>query len=94
MILKALVLIKEGALILAKNILIILDYKGKLILAEAKPDKFKEIASRQIFELPKTDNKGRGYRRVSACWTNPVLCNSKIYLRNTYGDLVCMDLSI
>ena len=26
----------------------------------------------------------------NACWSAPVLANSHIYARNTYGDLVCV----
>jgi outer membrane protein assembly factor BamB len=46
-----------------------------------------------------------GYTEISGCdvyngkekqrkfWTPPVLCNGRIYCRNWYGDLVCIDVS-
>jgi transposase len=26
------------------------------------------------------------------CWTAPVLCNEKVYVRNTYGSIACINL--
>ena len=27
------------------------------------------------------------------CWTAPVLANGRVFIRNTPGDLVCLDVS-
>ncbi len=83
---------KGGSLIIANGILIILEKEGKLSMAEASPEAYKEISSLQAITNPEAIQHPEGYRRWSACWTNPVLCNGKIYLRNTYGDLVCVDV--
>jgi outer membrane protein assembly factor BamB len=69
-----------SSITLSDGKLIILTEKGKLIIAEASPKSFKEIASAQILS-------GR-------CWTVPVLANGKIYARgNATGRLVCLDVS-
>lgn len=83
---------KGGSLIIAKGILIILEKEGKLSMAEASPEAYKEISSLQAIVNPEAIQHPEGYRRWSACWTNPVLSNGKIYLRNTYGDLVCVNV--
>jgi len=82
-----------GSLILANNTLIVIDKEGVLRFVEASPKGFNEIGITPVIELVKTDTKGRGYRRISGCWTNPVLCNKKLYVRSSYGDLVCLDVS-
>ena len=64
---------------IADGKLIILSEDGKLIIAEASPEGFKELASKQILTYQ--------------CWTVPVLANGRIYARNTEGKLVCVDVS-
>jgi len=68
-----------GSLMVAGGKLVILGEKGKLVIAEASPDGFKELASAQIL--------------TGKCWTVPVLANGKIYARNADGQLVCIDVS-
>lgn len=82
-----------GSLIISNGILIVIDKEGILRLVEAKPEGFNEIAKASVVEVAATDVKGRGYRRESGCWTNPVLSNGKIFVRNSYGELVCLDVS-
>lgn len=67
-----------GSLMLADGKLIVLGEAGKLVIAQASPDEYKELASTQILE-------GR-------CWTVPVLANGRVYARNAAGDLVCIDV--
>ena len=67
-----------GSLMLANGKLIILSEDGKLVIAEASPDGYKEISSAQILTYK--------------CWTVPVLANGRIYARNTGGRLVCVDV--
>jgi len=70
----------KGSLMIADGKLIILGERGKLVIAQASPDGFKELSSAQIL-------KGK-------CWTVPVLANGKIYARNNPdGQLVCIDVS-
>ena len=67
-----------GSLMMAGGKLVVLGEGGKLVIADAAPDGYKELASAQILE-------GR-------CWTPPVLANGLIYARNAAGDLVCVDV--
>jgi len=68
-----------GSLMLADGKLIILGESGKLVIAEASPQKYQELASAQIL--------------TGKCWTVPVLANGRIYARNAGGRLVCLDVS-
>ncbi|MFC1715401.1 PQQ-binding-like beta-propeller repeat protein [Candidatus Poribacteria bacterium] len=68
----------KGSLMLADGKLIALSDNGNLVIAEASPDGFKELASAKILS--------------GLCWTVPVLANGKIYCRNHPGDLVCIDV--
>jgi outer membrane protein assembly factor BamB len=68
----------KGSLMLADGKLIILSERGKLVIADASPEEFKELASAQILE--------------GKCWTVPVLANGRIYARNAAGALVCVDV--
>ena len=68
-----------GSLMIANGKLIILGEKGTLIIAEASPEGFSELASAKIL--------------TGKCWTTPVLANGRIYARNAAGQLVCLDVS-
>ncbi len=68
-----------GSLMLADGKLIVLGETGRLVIVEASPDRYEELASAQI--LPR-----------KRCWTVPVLANGRIYARNAPGDLVCVDV--
>ncbi len=67
-----------GSLMFADGKLVVLGEKGKLVIVEASPNEYKELASAQILS-------GR-------CWTVPVLAGGRIYARNAAGDLVCVDV--
>ena len=81
-----------GASIAAEDKLIILTGQGRLIIAEASPENFIEVASAKIIKMQK-DDRSKDYRRQCHCWTHPVLANGKIYARNSFGTLVCVDVS-
>ena len=68
---------KKGSLLLADGHLIILGESGKLALAEANPNEYREKARFQLF-----DDK---------CWTVPTLAGGRLYLR-TQKEMVCLDL--
>lgn len=68
----------KGSLMLADGKLIALGEKGTLVIAEASPASFNELASAKVLE--------------GLCWTVPVLSNGKIYCLNHEGDLVCLDV--
>ena len=68
----------KGSLIYADGRFIILSDKGKLALADASPEGFKEKASTQVLS--------------GTCWTPPTLANGKIFVRDMH-KIVCMDVS-
>lgn len=76
--------LRGSSLISADGKLIILEDNGTLHIAEATPSSYKEISSCNIHENEEMPPK---------YWTPPVLCRSKIYFRNFFGDLVCIDVS-
>ena len=68
-----------GGLMVADGTLIVLSRRGELILAEASPTAYTEIARAKVFS-------------ADACWNSPVLCAGRIYARNEKGTLVCLDV--
>jgi len=68
---------KKGSLLIADGYLIVLDESGKLALAEAAPDGYRQRASFQV-----SQNK---------CWTVPVLAGGRLYIRDE-SRLRCFDL--
>lgn len=66
-----------GALTAADGKLIILSERGELLVAEASPKGFRELARAQILG--------------GKCWTAPVLANGRIYCRNSRGDVACVE---
>jgi outer membrane protein assembly factor BamB len=69
----------SGGLMAADGKLIILSRTGDLILVEASPSAYTEIARAKVFA------KGD-------CSTAPVLCDGRIYARNIKGTLLCLDV--
>ncbi|MGO9110230.1 MAG: PQQ-binding-like beta-propeller repeat protein [Thermoguttaceae bacterium] len=69
----------SGGLVVADGKLIVLSRRGELILAEASPTAYTEIARAKVFS-------------AGACWNSPVLCDGRIYARNENGSLVCLDV--
>jgi outer membrane protein assembly factor BamB len=69
----------SGGLMAADGKLIILSRRGELILAQASPAAYTEIARAQFF-------------LKDACWNGPVLSDGRIYVRNEKGTLVCLDV--
>jgi len=71
----------KGALLLADGKLLALTTRGELVCAEATPEGFRELGRVAIEGL-----------REGRKWTTPVLCEGLLYLRNSLGRLVCIDL--
>jgi outer membrane protein assembly factor BamB len=69
---------ETGTLSAADGKILWLTGKGELVVVEAKPDKYEEVARAQV-----TGGK---------CWTAPVLANGRVYVRNAKGDVVCVDV--
>lgn len=70
--------LREGALVIAGGRLIAIGGNGTLVLAEASPKGFDPLTTVKAI--------------APTCWTAPVLANGLLYLRNSRGDLVCLDL--
>jgi len=69
---------KKGALMAAGDKLIVIGESGRLAIVEATPTAYKEIAAAEV-----TDG---------SCWAMPVLTGGRIYVRNSVGHLVCVDV--
>lgn len=69
----------KGSLMLADGRLLLYGERGRLGLAEASPEGFRELAAAQILGGNNT-------------WAAPVLSNGRIYCRSA-GDLVCLNVS-
>ena len=67
-----------GTVMVAGDKLIILSEKGRLVIAQADPAAYKEIASAQVL-----NNK---------CWTVPAFAHGRIYVRDARGNVVCVDV--
>ena len=67
-----------GAVTMADGKLLIQSDEGDLVVAEARPDKYVELAKTKAFD--------------DRSWTTPVLCNGFIYCRSERGELVCLDV--
>jgi outer membrane protein assembly factor BamB len=67
-----------GHIILAGDQLVALSDTGELVLIEAKPGAYKELARADVLD--------------GKCWTTPVLANGRIYARST-KEAVCVDVS-
>jgi outer membrane protein assembly factor BamB len=69
----------KGSLMIADGKLIIQSERGDLVIAEASPAAFKELARAKVLK--------------DRCWVVPVLANGHIYCKNNNGDLVCLDVA-
>ena len=67
-----------GGLTLADGKLFVMVDGGTLLVAEASPTRFNEMARAKVLD-------GR-------CWTAPIVANGSAYCRNHAGELVCLDL--
>ncbi len=67
-----------GATILVGDHILVQGDRGPLVLVEAKPDAYKEIARAQPLG--------------GKCWTMPVVSNGRIYARNT-KEGICLDVA-
>lgn len=68
-----------GSLMVADGKLIIMTENGRLVIAEAQGEAFKELYRKEILG--------------GTCWTPPVLANGRIYCRNHPGTLVCLQFA-
>ncbi|MFH1417818.1 MAG: PQQ-binding-like beta-propeller repeat protein [Planctomycetota bacterium] len=85
--------IKHGGLTAADGHLILLTEKGELRIAGASAEGFEPLAEAKLFEGTSYSVLQRiaRQRQGSRCWTVPVLCGGKLYVRN-HDTIVCVDL--
>ena len=69
---------KYGSVAAAGDQLIIMTAQGELIIAPASPSGFKPSARAKVLD--------------GKCWTVPVISNGLVYVRNSKGHLICLDL--
>ena len=67
-----------GGLTLADGKLFVMVDGGTLLVAEASPKAFKELARAKVLD--------------GQCWTMPVVANGRVYCRSHDGELACLDL--
>ena len=67
-----------GQVILAGDQVIVLSDAGELVLIDAKPDAYKELARADVLD--------------GKCWSTPVLANGRIFARST-KEAVCLEVS-
>ena len=70
--------IDKGGMIVADGKLIVLTGRGELVIAQATPTKYTELARAKVLD--------------GTCWTQPVLANGLLYCRSHEGKLICLDL--
>jgi hypothetical protein len=63
--------------------LILLGIKGTLRIAEASPSGYTELSRGNV----------SGGKKNVVFAVPPVLCNGKIYCRDFWGELICVDMS-
>lgn len=68
----------QGALSLADGRLLVMSEEGELIVAEAKPEAYRELSRTKVFD-------------GGICWTVPVLSEGIVYVRNHAGELAALD---
>ena len=67
----------HGSLTVAGGRLLIIGEKGDLVVVDASPVAYHELARAKVLD--------------GTCWTPPALCSGRIYCRNHRGDLLCLD---
>lgn len=80
-----------GSYMVADRRFIIATGSGELILADSSPQGFQVMSRARILSMPDTSRQHP--TRQCYLWTQPVLANGLVYVRNTHGDLVCVDVS-
>lgn len=79
-----------GSFTAAGQKLIIVTGTGEMIIAEASPEHFRVVSKAKVMHMPDTSQMPPPLQCY--LWTNPTLANGNVYVRNTFGDMVCIDL--
>lgn len=75
---------KWGTILGTNDKLIILNGLGKVIIAEANPNEFKALKELQVFDSEDVEENW--------CWTMPTLVNKQLFVRNSKGEVACIQL--
>jgi outer membrane protein assembly factor BamB len=67
-----------GSMSIAGGRLVILDGKGQVIVAEARPDAYVELSRHEVFD-------------DGTAWSTPVLSHGRVYCRSSLGPMACLD---
>lgn len=80
-----------AGLSMANGHLLLLESNGDLAIVKAASDSYREVSRAIVLKM----SHHQKYPEVQplTCWTAPVLCEGKVYVRNTYGDIACIDVS-
>jgi len=78
-----------SAFSMANGYIIMIEANGELSILEGSTKSYKKISSAKVFEIK---NRKDSEDQPLTCWTAPVLCDGKIYVRNTYGDIACVNM--
>jgi outer membrane protein assembly factor BamB len=81
-----------ASLTISNNFIILIQTCGDLVILRASPDSYDEVSRVKIWQMKNRQNYPN--TQPLCCWTAPVLCNGKIYVRNTYGEIACIDVTI
>ncbi|MCK5149039.1 PQQ-like beta-propeller repeat protein [bacterium] len=81
---------KWGSVIRSGDKLIMATNDGRLVVGKAQETGWESLADVQIIQMPDNEN----LERYDHCylWTSPVIVNGLLYSRNTWGEMVCIDL--
>ncbi len=82
--------IRNGSLLCADGLLLLLTETGELQIAKPSPEGFDPLATVKLFEGSKYNLFTRKQGR--RCWTAPVFCNGRLYIRD-HDTVVCLDLA-
>ncbi len=80
-----------AGLSIANGCLLLLESNGELAIVRAASDSYREISRAAVLRMSGSEKYPE--TQPLCCWTSPVLCDGKVYVRNTYGDIACIDLS-
>ncbi|MCK5149038.1 PQQ-binding-like beta-propeller repeat protein [bacterium] len=82
---------ENGSLMATKDWLVILTGLGELILAKPNAEKFEPIYHAKVLTLP--SREGIDNMRWANIWSYPVLSHGRIYCKDTYGNLACINMN-
>ncbi len=75
---------------IAGNHLLLMESDGYLSIIKTGTDSFQVVSKAKIFTMARPEKLPED--QPVKCWTAPVICNGLIYLRNSYGDIACLDV--